>query len=223
MFNSRLYGRASESFDTVAYQNCLNLGNGMMGYIEIPKIDVSLPIYHGTTESILQKGVGHLEWSTLPTGELGNNTVLTGHTGLPSAKLFTDVDQLELGDVFLLRILDEVFYYEVSNRSVVEPHEVDKISSTTTKDLVTLVTCTPYGINSHRLLVEAERMYILDYEADVFNFGEKNWVMRVMEYSMMLVFVVLVLCYYRLKTKPYIPPPIDFDFDDEDLDDTTDE
>ncbi len=212
VFNSRLYGRASDNFDTVAYQNALNLGNGMMGYIEIPKINVSLPIYHGTSESILQKGVGHLEWSTLPTGDLGNNTVLTGHTGLPSAKLFTDVDQLVLGDVFYLRILDEVFYYQVNDINVVLPSEVNKISSSTKQDLVTLVTCTPYGINSHRLLVQAERLYLSDYEAEEFQFGEKTWFSRLLELVMAVTLVLLVAWYVFAKyfNKPYTPPPIDF-------------
>lgn len=211
-FNSRLYGRDSELFDTVAYNNTLNLGNGMMGYIEIPKINVSLPIYHGTTESVLQKGVGHLEWTALPTGDLGNNTVLTGHTGLPSAKLFTDVDQLGMGDVMLLKILDEVFYYEVNDINVVEPHEVDKISSSTTKDLITLVTCTPYGINSHRLLVQGERLYISDYEKEEYNFGEKNTVMIVMERLMLVVMLAMAgWFFYRWRKQVYIPPPIDLD------------
>ncbi|MFI3255487.1 MAG: class C sortase [Eubacteriales bacterium] len=218
LFNSRLMGRASESFDTVAYQNCMNLGNGMMGYIEIPTIDVSLPIYHGTTESVLQKGVGHLEWSTLPTGELGNNSVLTGHTGLPSATLFTNVDQLILEDVIQLKILDQTFFYEVSNITVVEPHEVDKISSVSNKDLITLVTCTPYGVNSHRLLVEAERMYISDYEATQYSFGEKNLLMRVLEVVLVLTFVVMIVWFYRYKTRPYIPPPIEIDGDEDEED-----
>lgn len=217
LFNSRLLGRYSENFDTVAYNNNLNLGNGMMGYIEIPKINVSLPIYHGTSESTLQKGVGHLEWSTLPTGELGNNTVLTGHTGLPSAKLFTDVDQLLEGDMISLKILDQEFYYEVSGRTVVEPHEVDKITGTTTKDLITLVTCTPYGVNSHRLLVEAQRLYLSDYEIEQFTFDGENWLTVALEICMVLVLIVLAVWYYLQKTKPYIPPAIvvDFEYDDD--------
>lgn len=143
----------------VTYEDCLNVRNGMMGFIEIDKIDVSLPIYHGTTENVLQKAVGHLDWTSLPTGDMGNHTVLTGHTGLPSAELFTDVDQLVYGDGFKLHILDETFHYEVTNITVVEPHEVNSLSRVFDKELVTLVTCTPYGINSHRLLVQGERRY----------------------------------------------------------------
>lgn len=143
--------------NTLVYTDCLNVQNGMMGYIEIPQIGISLPIFHGTSESILQKAVGHLEWTALPTGEVGNHTVLTGHTGLPSARLFTDIDQLGRGDTFQLKILDQVFHYKVTHTNVVEPDEVDLLQADPSKDLVTLLTCTPYGINSHRLLIHGER------------------------------------------------------------------
>lgn len=143
-----------------AYWNSFYDLNGIMGVIEIPSIDVSLPIYHGTDETTLVKGVGHLEGSALPTGEIGNHTVLTGHTGLPTAELFTDLDQLVIGDVFYVQILNKVFTYEVIEINVVLPSETEKLKAQEDKDLVTLVTCTPYGINSHRLLVRGERMEI---------------------------------------------------------------
>lgn len=141
------------------YEQLLNLGgNGVMGYIEIPTIGVSLPIYHGTDEAVLQIAVGHLEWTSLPVGGEGSHCVISGHRGLPSAKLFTDLDRVVEGDVFLLRILDEVLTYEVDQIRIVEPSEVDELTIEAGKDLCTLVTCTPYGINSHRLLVRGHRV-----------------------------------------------------------------
>lgn len=144
------------------YIDTLNVYDGMMGYISIESIGVQLPIYHGSDESVLQTGVGHLEGSSLPTGEIGNHTVLTGHTGLPTAALFTNLTQMELGDTFELYILDEVYTYEVYNIMVVEPYEVDDLEPIEGKDVVTLVTCTPYGVNSHRLLVQGEQIEVID-------------------------------------------------------------
>ncbi len=142
-----------------AYNQLLDVsGNGVMGYIEIPSINVSLPIYHGTSESILQVAVGHLEWSSLPTGGEGTHCVISGHRGLPSARLFTDLDDLRVGDQFLIRVLDELMTYEVDQISIVEPDGIDELLIEDGKDLVTLVTCTPYGINSHRLLVRGHRI-----------------------------------------------------------------
>ena len=133
-------------------------GLGVMGYIEIPEISVSLPVYHGTGESVLQVAVGHLEWSSLPVGGESSHCVLSGHRGLPSAKLFTNLDKLREGDVFLLRILDEVLTYEVDQILIVEPQETSALQIIEGEDLCTLVTCTPYGINSHRLLVRGHRI-----------------------------------------------------------------
>ena len=133
-------------------------GNGIMGYSEIPKIECSLPIYHGTSEAVLQIAVGHLEGSTLPVGGAGTHCVLSGHRGLPSAKLFTHLDQLSEGDVFLLRVLNETLTYEVDQIHIVLPQEVDDLAVVPGRDFCTLVTCTPYGINSHRLLVRGKRI-----------------------------------------------------------------
>jgi sortase A len=142
-----------------AYAQMLNVGNnGVMGYIEIPSINVSLPIYHGTEESVLQVAVGHLEWSSLPTGGEGTHCVMSGHRGLPSARLFTDLDDLRTGDQFMIRVLDELMTYEVDQILIVDPNDVDDLLIEEGKDLVTLVTCTPYGINSHRLLVRGHRI-----------------------------------------------------------------
>ena len=133
-------------------------GLGIMGYIEIPEIDVSLPVYHGTEESVLQIAVGHLDWSSLPVGGESTHCVLSGHRGLPSAKLFTNLDQLEVGDTFTITVLDRVLTYEVDNISIVLPTETDNLKVTEGKDYVTLMTCTPYGINTHRLLVRGRRV-----------------------------------------------------------------
>ena len=133
-------------------------GLGVMGYIEIPEIDLSLPIYHGTGESFLQIAVGHLEWSSLPVGGESTHCVLSGHRGLPSAKLFTNLDKLQEGDTFLLRILNEVLTYEVDQILIVEPQETSALQIEEGKDYCTLVTCTPYGINTHRILVRGHRI-----------------------------------------------------------------
>jgi len=143
----------------VQYDELLNVGgNGVMGYIEIPSIGVSLPVYHGTDEAVLQIAIGHLEWTSLPVGGESTHCVVSGHTGLPSAKLFTNLNQLEKGDTFLFRILDETLTYEVDQILIVLPQETDALHIEEDKDLCTLVTCTPYGVNSHRLLVRGHRV-----------------------------------------------------------------
>lgn len=128
-------------------------GNGIMGYITIPKINVELPIYHTTDEAVLQIAVGHLEGSSLPTGGEGNHCVVSSHRGLPSARLFTDLDDLEIGDTFTMTVLDRLLTYEVDQILIVEPSEVAELAMIEGKDYCTLVTCTPYGINTHRMLV----------------------------------------------------------------------
>ncbi len=133
-------------------------GSGIMGYIEIPKIECSLPIYHGTDESVLQIAIGHIEGTSLPVGGAGTHCALSGHRGLPSAKLFTHLDQLSEGDVFMLRVLNETLTYEVDQIHIVLPQEVDDLAMVPGRDFCTLVTCTPYGINSHRLLVRGKRI-----------------------------------------------------------------
>lgn len=149
---------ASEEADKT-YMSCLNLtGDGMMGYVQIPKINVRLPIYHTTDEKVLQTAAGHLEGSSLPVGGDGTHAVISAHRGLPSAALFTDLDRLNEGDCFLLYILDDVLCYKVDQISVVEPTDTKELAAVDGKDLVTLMTCTPYGVNSHRLLVRGYRV-----------------------------------------------------------------
>lgn len=143
----------------IQYNQLLNIGgNGIMGYVEIPDINVTLPVYHGTDESVLQIAVGHLEWSSLPVGGAGSHCVLSGHRGLPSARLFTDLDKMEAGDIFRMYVLDEVLTYQVDRIHIVEPEEVEDLLIQEGEDLCTLVTCTPYGINSHRMLVRGHRI-----------------------------------------------------------------
>lgn len=140
------------------YENALDMdGSGIMGYLEIPQILVHLPIYHGTTDEVLAKGVGHLEGSSLPVGGEGTHAVLTGHRGLPSAALFTDLDQLEKGDTFTVSVLGEEMNYVVTQIQTVLPEETENLRIVAGEDQVTLVTCTPYGINTHRLLVTGTR------------------------------------------------------------------
>ena len=133
-------------------------GTGIMGYITIPKISVELPIYHGTDEGVLQVAAGHLEGSSLPVGGAGTHAVISAHRGLPSAKLFTNLDELEVGDRFTITVLNRVLTYEVDQISIVLPTEVDQLLPTEGMDYVTLMTCTPYGINTHRLLVRGKRV-----------------------------------------------------------------
>lgn len=141
------------------YKNLLNAdGTGMMGYITIPKIGVKLAIYHMVDESVLQVGVGHLEGSSLPVGGSGTHCVLSSHRGLPSAKLFTELDRMKKGDVFYLHVYDRVLAYQVDNIAIVEPNDYGLLEIEEGKDLCTLFTCTPYGINTHRLLVRGHRV-----------------------------------------------------------------
>lgn len=139
-----------------SYADLLNIGQSL-GYITIPKINVNLPIYNGTSQDVLSKGVGHMEQSSYPLGGESTHCVLTGHRGLPSAVLFTDLDKLEIGDEFYLHVLDEILAYKVDQIKVVEPNESGDLEIIDGKDYCTLVTCTPYAINSHRLLVRGER------------------------------------------------------------------
>lgn len=141
------------------YESTLKLNDtGMMGYIDIPSIRVTLPIFHGTSEVVLQSAAGHLDWTSLPVGGAGTHCVLSGHRGLPSAKLFTHLDKLALGDIFMLRVLNEVLTYEVDQILTVEPGNVQPLRIVPGEDYCTLVTCTPYGINTHRLLVRGHRV-----------------------------------------------------------------
>lgn len=141
------------------YDKLLNISsNGVIGYVEIPSIGISLPVYHGTEEKVLQIAVGHLEWSSLPVGGPSTHSVLSAHRGLPSAKLFTDLDEVVEGDRFMLFVLNDIYTYEVDKISIIEPDDTQCLQISIGEDYCTLFTCTPYGINSHRLCVRGRRV-----------------------------------------------------------------
>ena len=174
IYNQRLIGNSSVDGDTFhtkdelpkEYEELLNVnGTGMMGYIIIPKINVELPIYHTTAEAVLQSGIGHFPSSSLPVGGETTHAVLTGHRGLPSKMLFTDLDKIEEEDVFYIKILGEIFAYQVDQILTVLPEEVDALQIEQGKDYVTLVTCTPYSVNTHRLLIRGHRIPYEEAEA----------------------------------------------------------
>lgn len=186
---------ALQQGENIEYDQLLNLnGDSVMGVIEIPAIDVELPIYHGTEDEVLQKGAGHMWNTSLPVGGIGTHAVITGHTGLSSAKLFTDLELLEKGDVFLIRVLGEVLAYQVDQIKVVEPSETNDLRIDQEQDYVTLVTCTPYGINSHRLLVRGTRIPYEEAEEvlkkDISREDESTWMD---EYKKALIAGIVIL------------------------------
>lgn len=189
---------------TEAYNQQLNVdGNGIMGYVEIPSINCSLPIYHGTSESVLQVAIGHIEGSSLPVGGEGTHCVISGHRGLPSAKLFTNIDQLTEGDLFMLNVLDEVLTYQVDQIRIVEPDDLSELTVEAGEDLCTLVTCTPYGVNSHRLLVRGHRVDNVEAStvrvaADAIQLDEMAVAMAV-AVPILIILLVWLLVHYRKK------------------------
>ena len=187
------------------YEQLLDVsGTGIMGYVDIPEIHCTLPIYHGTEEAVLQVAIGHLDWSSLPTGGAGTHCVISGHRGLPSAKLFSNMDQLTEGDVFMLRVLDEVLTYEVDQVSIVLPNQTEDLLIEEGKDYCTLVTCTPYGVNSHRLLVRGSRIETIDTKtirvtADAMQI-EPILIAPIVAAPILLVLLIFVLVKYRKRT-----------------------
>lgn len=168
-------------------------GTGIMGYVEIPTIGCTLPIYHGTDEAVLQIAAGHLEGTSLPIGGEDTHCVISGHRGLPSAKLFTEIDKLVVGDVFELRVLDEVLTYEVDQISIVLPEDFSKLEIERGKDLCTLVTCTPYGINTHRLLVRGHRVETLEKKQAIRVTADAQQIDPTVVASLIAVPILLVL------------------------------
>ncbi|MGN0461025.1 MAG: class C sortase [Ruminococcus sp.] len=147
------------------YDDILNFGNGIMAYIEIPKINVNLPVYHETVNDALTKGAVHLKNSSFPIGENNCHTLISAHSGYPHAKFFDDLDELQNGDIFVLRYLDNKLYYRVTDINIVLPKEMQNLKMTRNKDLITLITCYPYSVNTHRLLVTGERFYPDKYKS----------------------------------------------------------
>ncbi len=159
------YGFIPTEQNLALYNRALNSrGDGMMGYISIPDLEISLPIYHTSDDAVLQVGIGHIESTSLPIGGTSNHSVLTGHSGLSSAKMFSEIDGMAVGDIFILNISGRALYYEVYNIVTVLPDETELLAIQDGRDLCTLITCTPYGVNTHRLLVQGERV---DFDVDV--------------------------------------------------------
>ena len=193
-FNTRkrsglVYEMSDEEY--AEYESLLDIsGTGIMGYISIPTINVNLPIYHGTSEEILQIAAGHLAASSLPVGGEGTHSIISGHRGLPSAKLFTDLDKLVVGDTFVISILNEKLTYRVDQIKVVLPEDVSELAIQSGKDYCTLVTCTPYGINTHRMLVRGHRVENEEEELVVFITADAS---RIPNYIVVLVIVIPTL------------------------------
>ncbi|MGN0399718.1 MAG: class C sortase [Blautia sp.] len=182
---------AASEEDDENYLSCLNLaGDSMMGYVEIPKINIKIPIFHTTREEVLEKAAGHLEGSSLPAGGESTHAVISAHRGLPSASLFTDLDKLEEGDHFLLYILDDILCYQVDKTSVVKPEETEGLAVEEGEDLVTLLTCTPYGVNSHRLLVRGHRV---PYEPGIVEEEAETPIMGTSMHTSYLLWVIVGL------------------------------
>ena len=175
-YNASLYAEMDQivfdNHENEQYEKLMNLkGNGIMGYIDIPKIQINVPVYHYTTDDVLEKGIGHVSGSSLPVGGEKTRCILTGHRGMPEAKMFTDLDRVKEGDRFYIHILNRDLAYEVFDIQTVLPYELDSLKFEDGKDLVTLVTCTPYGVNTHRLLVTGRRV---EYDPEIKSEEEEN-------------------------------------------------
>ena len=194
------FSQEAESSVNSEYNEILNI-DGTMGYIEIPKINVNLPIFHGTSEEVLKRGVGHIETTPLPIGGEGNHSVLSAHRGLPSAKLFTDLDKLEIDDVFMIKMLTETLVYRIDQIKVVEPTDTQYLQAEEGEDYITLITCTPYAINTHRMLVRGTRMDTDEYLATINNGNldnEKDTINYLFIF-IIVVFIVLIVIFIFTK------------------------
>ena len=197
-----------EHDENSGYVNVLDIGD-IMGYIIIPKIDVNLPIYHGVSYEVLQVGVGHIESSSLPVGGEGTHAVLAGHNGLARGKIFDDLNKLEIGDVFYINILDDTLKYQVDNIVVVDPDDSETIRIEEGKDYVTLVTCTPYVINTHRLLVRGTRVELTEEETvpsyiennNFFAKFSKNYVNVILIGIVLIIFIIFAIIFLNGKNK----------------------
>lgn len=189
--------------DKKEYNRILDITNtGVMGYIEIPKIGVNMPIYHGTDEGVLQIAVGHIAGSSFPIGGASTHSLISGHRGLPSAKLFTDIDQLEPGDLFYIHVFDEVIAYKVDKIDTVLPDQVETLGIEEGKDYVTLITCTPYGVNSHRLLVRGERTaYTRPVEKEEDVIRKNNNKVLILVGGLIAILIILIIAYLRRRKR----------------------
>lgn len=190
---------AEKNFPGKTYDELLDIGGiGVMGILKIPVVNIELPIYHGTNQEELQVGVGHYEGSSLPIGGESTHCVLTGHRGLPSSRLLTDIDQLEEGDIFYIQVLKQTIAYEVDQIKTVEPEEVNDINIVQGMDYCTLVTCTPYGINTHRLLVRGKRIAYVDLKGD---YDEEILVFPLVFAIFIVVMMYMVVCILKDKLR----------------------
>lgn len=195
------YAISAEDYER--YNSVLNLGgNGIMGYIEIPSIGCSLPIYHGTEERVLQVAIGHLEWSSLPIGGDTTHSVVSGHRGLPSAKLFTDLDKLVVGDIFTIRVLNEITTYQIDQIVIVLPEQLTELEVVPGEDYCTLTTCTPYGINTHRILVRGRRIENIEEAKAVFVTSDAVQIDPLVMAPLVASPMLLVLLIYLLVAYP---------------------
>lgn len=213
-YNESLYAVQTDSSDEqYIYQELLNIGEtGIMGYVEVPVIDVTLPIYHTTDDSVLQIGAGHMERTSLPVGGSNTHTVLSAHSGMSGSRMFSDLDKVSAGDLVILKVLGETLAYEVTGSEVVLPSAVDKIQIEGGKDLVTLITCVPYGVNTHRLLVRAERTELTEEEIHVeeatVEVAESTWKSKYVEGILAgglsagcFIIILFVIWFFRRKNK----------------------
>ena len=211
-YNRDLYALETPLFDyskLETYEDTLNItGNGVMGYITIPKIGVEIPIYHSVRNEVLNIACGHLEGSSLPVGGKNTHCVLSAHRGLPHAKLFTDLDKMELGDTFTITVLDHTITYQVDQIKIVRPDEIDDVQIIAGRDLCTLLTCTPYGINSHRLLVRGTRIEnaapTLYVTSDAYRIDSLVATPVVAAPILLILFIVLMVKYNDKGSKPLI-------------------
>lgn len=191
--------------DDIYYTLLDNTGTGIIGYISIPKIDVELPIYHGTDDNILSDGVGHLQASSLPVGGASTHAILTGHRGLPSSKLFTRLDEMKINDFFYIDVCGEMLAYQVSEINIIEPEEVDRLDIEPDKDIISLITCTPYGINTHRLVVTGTRIPYEVKEKEQVRFSMMSFreiLFTILPFSFML-FVIIYEMWNKRKEKKH--------------------
>lgn len=196
---SKLVNDFTYSSDSVidGYDNILNFGDGLIGYIEIPKINVKLPIYHGDRDKVLEKGVAHIPNTAFPIGGIGNHSVLSAHTGYPTQVFFDNLDDLAIGDEIKVSVLDETLIYKVTAKNIVKPDNISLLSVDDRKDLISLITCYPYGVNSHRLIVTAERLSEIPLTTDENKSSVENTINPILVIVVVAILSAAVMLFIR--------------------------